>query len=273
MKKIAKKLIFDLIMAMLWITLMIYSLTGAYWHEVLGLLILVLFGIHLIYNMKKMKREIPRMFRPGKRAMTQRYVVDFALLFFGFFTGISGVLISKEILTGIAAANIPLWTLLHVWSSYITLALIAGHVGQHLNVIIAVLSKPFKHHPAFGRTAKSIWNLVIVGVVLYGFVANANVDYASGVPVPSTTNQSETQESASELPQTNTADTVPTLSEFLSGLICTACHRNCPLTAPQCGRGDAQVQTAEEEYTELYGSVSEIQITVGGTSYTSSPCA
>lgn len=111
MKKITIKLLFDLIMALLWIVLMIYSLTGAYWHEVLGLVMLGLFGIHIAYNIPKMKKEIPRMLHSGKNNVTLRYCLDLVLLLFGAFTGVSGVLISKEILTGIEAANIPLWNL------------------------------------------------------------------------------------------------------------------------------------------------------------------
>lgn len=270
MKKITKKLFFDLIMALLWISLMIYSLTGAYWHEVLGLVAVGLFGIHIMYNIPKIKREIPRMFQVGKRKLRLRYGIDFALMFFGLFTGISGVLISKEILTSLDAANIPLWTMLHIWSAYIALGIIAIHIGQHMDMIVAVIAKLFKQNPSFGKTAKSLWNLVIVGVVMYGFIANTNVELPSTSVAEATTDQVGTQDSvASQSESTTTTETAPTLTEFLSGLVCTACHRNCPLTAPQCGRGTEQVQSAEEEYTQLYGSVADIQINVGDTTYIS----
>lgn len=118
MKKITKKLIFDLIMALLWVVLMIYSLTGAYWHEVLGLVMLGLFAIHITYNIPKMKKEIPRMFQYGRTNVTLRYSLDLILMIFGVLTGVSGVLISQEILTGIEAANIPLWTSLHYLTAY-----------------------------------------------------------------------------------------------------------------------------------------------------------
>jgi cytochrome c5 len=270
MKKITKKLLFDLIMALLWISLMIYSLTGAYWHEVLGLVVVGLFGIHIIYNIPKIKREIPRMFQKGKRNLRLRYGIDFALMIFGLFTGISGVLISKEILTSLDATNIPLWTTLHIWSAYIALGIIAIHIGQHMDMIVAVIAKPFKQNPKFGKTAKSLWNLVIIGVVMYGFIANTNVALPSTSVAEATTDQTSTQDTvASQSESTTTAEAVPTLTEFLSGLICTACHRNCPLTAPQCGRGADQVQSAKEEYTQLYGSVEDIQINVGDTTYVS----
>ena len=276
MKKITKKLLFDLVMALLWVSLMIYSLTGAFWHEVLGLGVLGLFAIHILYNIPKIKKEIPRMFSPGKGSLTLRYGVDFLLLFFGFFTGISGVLISKETLTFLNAANIPLWTTLHVVASYIALGLIALHIGQHLNVILAVAAKPFQGSPAFGRAVRSAWNVVVVGVVLFGFIAssNLNLDYTSTASATLTgtqdTSASNSGDASTVGSLTESADATPTLTEFLSGLCCTACHRNCPLTAPQCGRANEQIDSAQEEYLQLYGSVADLTITVGDTDYASS---
>jgi len=269
MKKITKKILFDLVMALLWIVLMIYSLTGAYWHEVLGFVFIGLLGIHITYNIPKIKREIPRMFTTGKKSLTLRYCADFALMFFGLFTGISGVLISKEILTSFAVSNLPLWTLLHVWSSYVTLAIIAIHVGQHMEMILAVIAKPFKKNSKFGRTAKTIWNLVIVGVIMYGFIANSSFDFAAESAAVTVADQTATQDTISSQSVTETTDASPTLTEFLNGLICTACHRNCPLSAPQCGRADPEIQSAEQEYTQLYGGTADMQISVGDTEYVS----
>lgn len=269
MKKITKKLLFDLIMALLWIVLMIYSLTGAYWHEVLGLVILGLFGIHIAYNIPRMKKEIPRMFRSGKNNVTLRYCLDLVLLLFGAFTGVSGVLISKEILTGIEAANIPLWTSLHYLAAYITMSAIALHVGLHIKVIIAVVGKLFKKYPVFGRTAKPLWNLAIIGVILYGFIGSTNIDFTSNPVTSEVTDNSNAQTSQTIQPSTADQVAVPSLSDFLSSLTCTACHRNCPLSAPQCGRASEQIQSAEEEYNQLYGSTADLQITVGDTNYSS----
>jgi len=279
MKKITKKLLFDLAMALLWVSLMIYSLTGAFWHEVLGLAILGLFAIHILYNITKIKKEIPRMFSPGKGSLMLRYGVDFMLLVSGFFTGISGVLISKETLTFLNAANIPLWTTLHVGASYLALALIALHIGQHLSVILAVAAKPFQGSPGFGRAARSAWNMVIAGLVVYGFIAGSSLGYEGSAVLAASAGsqdaltgdaQTEFQDTAVSGSQAETAAATPTLAEFLSGLCCTACHRNCPLTAPQCGRANEQINSAEEEYQQLYGNVADLTITVGETDYSSS---
>jgi hypothetical protein len=270
MKKIITKLLFDLIMALLWIALMIYSLTGAYWHEVLGLVLMGLFGIHIVYNMPKMKREIPRIMVSGKRTLQLRYGVDFALLFFGLFTGISGVMISKEVLTGIEAANIPLWTTLHYWAAYLTLAIIAAHVGLHMKMIVAVVGKQLKKYPSFQRITKAIWNLTIVSVILYGFIANTNIDFDSSNVASEVSEDTSAQDTITSQAPSEDESTAPSLAEYLSSLTCTACHRNCPLSAPQCGRASEQVQSAEQEYDQLYGDTVGLEINVGDTSYVSS---
>lgn len=228
-----------------------------------------LFAIHITYNIPKMKKEIPRMFQHGKNNVTFRYCLDLVLMIFGVLTGVSGVLISKEILTGIEAANIPLWTSVHYLSAYIAMAAIALHIGLHMKVIIAVAGKPFKKYPIFARTVKPLWNLAIIGVILYGFVSSTNIDYTTNLATSTVSNDSDSQVATSV--QSSTADEIvaPSLSEFLSSLTCTACHRNCPLTAPQCGRADPQIQSAEEEYNQLYGSTADLQITVGDTTYSS----
>lgn len=45
---------------------------------------------------------------------------------------------------------------------------------------------------------------------------------------------------------------VPSLQEYLSGLFCGGCGKNCPLLSPRCGRGQELAQTAEEEYYAMY---------------------
>ncbi|MBR0411189.1 MAG: hypothetical protein IJI25_09375 [Eubacterium sp.] len=43
------------------------------------------------------------------------------------------------------------------------------------------------------------------------------------------------------------------LADFLAGLRCGACGRNCSLLAPHCRNGMFKAQQAEQEYYEMYG--------------------
>ena len=44
-----------------------------------------------------------------------------------------------------------------------------------------------------------------------------------------------------------------TLQEYLSKLFCTGCSKHCPLTAPQCRKGNIQADQAEIKYYNEYG--------------------
>lgn len=67
---------------------------------------------------------------------------------------------------------------------------------------------------------------------------------------------SSENESAEELlPQQNeSGGDVPTLSQFLSTMICGGCRHNCPLVSPRCMKGRAKAESATVEYYETYGA-------------------
>lgn len=44
-----------------------------------------------------------------------------------------------------------------------------------------------------------------------------------------------------------------TLADYLAGLRCGACGRNCSLLSPRCRNGMFKAQQAEQEYYEIYG--------------------
>lgn len=67
---------------------------------------------------------------------------------------------------------------------------------------------------------------------------------------------SSENESAEELlPQQNeSGGDVPTLSQFLSTMICGGCRHNCSLVSPRCMKGRAKAESATVEYYETYGA-------------------
>ncbi|MEE1173266.1 MAG: hypothetical protein U0K87_13035 [Ruminococcus sp.] len=57
------------------------------------------------------------------------------------------------------------------------------------------------------------------------------------------------------LPQQNeSGGDVPTLSQFLSTMICGGCRHNCSLVSPRCMKGRAKAESATVEYYETYGA-------------------
>ena len=54
--------------------------------------------------------------------------------------------------------------------------------------------------------------------------------------------------------QNESGGDVPSLTQFLSTLICGGCRHNCPLVSPRCMKGRAKAESATVEYYETYGA-------------------
>lgn len=69
-------------------------------------------------------------------------------------------------------------------------------------------------------------------------------------------NESSENEPEEELlPQQNeSGGDVPSLTQFLSTLICGGCRHNCSLVSPRCMKGRAKAESATVEYDETYGA-------------------
>ena len=69
-------------------------------------------------------------------------------------------------------------------------------------------------------------------------------------------NESSENESDEEIApeQNESGGDVPSLTQFLSTLICGGCRHNCPLISPRCMKGRAKAESATVEYYEIYGA-------------------
>ena len=124
-----KKILFDILLLALWAILMVYSLTGAYWHEILGLTLFVLTTAHLLINRRWLCAVTRRIFKTKFSITTVNYIVDALLLIFTLFTMASGVLVSIALFPLLASDNIELWVFLHGWSAYLSMVLVSVHIG------------------------------------------------------------------------------------------------------------------------------------------------
>ena len=65
----------------------------------------------------------------------------------------------------------------------------------------------------------------------------------------------ENEQEEKIVPQQNdTSGDVPSLSQFLSTMICGGCRHNCPLISPRCMKGRTKAESATVEYYETYGA-------------------
>ena len=161
------KIILDIIMTIVFLMLMSISITGINLHEILGLGILALFIIHNILNWTFTKNISKRVFKNRLRTRVKvMYFLAIALLIDMIVMAVSGLLISKTILTSIAAKNTDLWTSIHISSAYLGLVLISIHVGMHWNSIMRAFRKMFKIN------GKSLARQIVLTMMSLTLIAN-----------------------------------------------------------------------------------------------------
>ena len=108
----------------------------------------------------------------------------------------------------------------------------------------------------------------MIGVILYTQVTSA---LDRSIPLPegrkddteiiiadesqATTNPTTSIKDDKTIDQTpESSEPAITITDYLSSLFCTGCSKHCPLTNPQCSRGDIQVKQATQEYQSIYGA-------------------
>jgi len=248
-----KKLIIDSVMAIVMLMLINKFLTGLLAHEILGLLILVLFAVHLMLNRKWISGISGRVIREysklnGKtKAM---YFLNILLFLLMSLSVITGILVSEELFdfTIENKAYLAAW---HHFLSYWLAVTLAVHIGLHWNIIRSKLNVKK------GSFIDVSLICICLSVMVYVFVRNdafkklippRKEDY-----VIVTEENTNTADDTADNKEDIGGDGNPTLAEYLSGFRCTGCTRHCLLSNPSCGWGRNQAKEKETEYYEMYG--------------------
>lgn len=124
------RLILDIILTVSLLTLFSKRLFGMFYHEVVGLAVLLPILIHILINLK-MIRGMSKNFKKVPMNVKLCLIVDVLLLLVFIWMGISGILISKTILTGISTSNV-LVKLLHISMGGLSVILLGIHIGLHI---------------------------------------------------------------------------------------------------------------------------------------------
>ncbi|MCR0410324.1 DUF4405 domain-containing protein [[Clostridium] innocuum] len=129
------KTMIDACMVVLLIALMCVSQTGNFIHELLGILMTVLFVVHQIVN-----QNFYRNLRKGKfnRIRIAYVVINISLLIFMILMLVSSFMISQQFLSFVGLRNDFLGRTLHIISAYMMFMLCGVHLGLHYNSIIKV---------------------------------------------------------------------------------------------------------------------------------------
>lgn len=277
------KVLLDIILTIVWAILMVYPLTGAFWHEWLGLFAIGLIIIHNLLNFRWIINMSKKIFVSKFTMNSFKYIISFLLLLLMFFSGFSGILIAKEIAFPIYASDFSLWAYLHHLSSYALIILISIHIGVHGKMLLSVCRNAFKIKRD-SKTRGIVLKILALAIMVWG--VKASLEYKNPLHADSNTNKetnkktsksttSQTQKSQrtgetvdtgetgktdpgkdETQPSDNSADKEAAQEEFLSDLYCTGCHRHCSLLAPQCMSGEIQAEDAILEFEAQYQSES-----------------
>lgn len=263
MKKI--KIILDIIMIIIMILLMNLQVTGLNIHEILGIIIFALFIIHKVLNKKWITTMSKNIFNKNIKLKTKvMYWLDTILLIVLTINVVTGILISKCILTNITVTNIELTTNIHNIISIISIILIAIHLAFHLENIIAKIKKAFKKPIEFTTIdiiVKCIYAIIAV-ITVYVLVKsilfkeNDNITTTNTILNNTiiTKKEDDDEQANSNITNSTVTDMPESIEEYLSKLFCTGCGRHCPLTNPQCGRGMSSQTAKVQEYNETYNT-------------------
>lgn len=132
-------------------------------HEIAGLAVLLLLGMHLLLNWKWITGVVTSWARKGLPRKTRfTYVLDLTLWGSFLFAGISGLSISRVLLSG---TRDPLWRNLHFFSSALALLLFGLHIGLHISAIAGVFRKLW---PLHRRTVKVLNLAILIILVIVG---------------------------------------------------------------------------------------------------------
>lgn len=270
-----KKMILDVVMTIMMVLLMCLNITGLQIHEIMGIAIFFFFMMHNFINFKWIK-AVTLNFKKSTLKTKIMYIINILLFISTSATAITGILISKTILTEIKIPNTEFLNSWHTSFAYWSLIIIAVHIGLHWKIILNKLMTVFKLSKN-NIITKIVLRVIYIAIAISAIYSLIKGDFANKL-IPfgkvnskdnntnSNTNQSsntlfvdnsEDSGNTNNNEKSNTTTTsseAPTISEFLGNLHCTGCGRHCLLTSPKCNIGVEYQTEKVAEYNETYGT-------------------
>lgn len=267
------KILIDIFMLVILIFTYNIAISGILVHEILGILIWILFLIHLGLNYKWI-RIITKKFNSGiKRKIKQIYIIDLLLFIDFIIITISGLGISQYLFTSLNVNDIFLFTTIHEFSAYSSVILIGIHMIMHFNFFNTLFNKII-NDKNYSKIVTIIFIIISISIIAFSsislkiknlffnkideskyvnevsdesanFVENENTDSTNNAIVSDKNND----ESTTIIKEKTDS---PSLLEYLGSLVCTGCSKRCPLSHPRCGRGESRVKNATNDYNEIY---------------------
>ncbi|MFI3206999.1 MAG: DUF4405 domain-containing protein [Clostridia bacterium] len=261
--KLIIKILLDVTMFLMFLFLMFGLQLGAsfFSHELLGVLIGILYLLHIALNFNFIKKIFKGKIKTKKDKFN---LITDALLLLGMATVITtGILMSRELF--LIETNLSIYVIfnIHNIGSYLCLAILLSHVILHSKYLVA----SFKHIAKNSKFsyAKRVYAVFVCCLIMLVFAYKMIWTINSSDSILQENQDYELENSSEELPteyiiQTSdgkevvlgydapTSDEDITLEDLLNRLTCKGCSKRCLLISPLCRQGTYYAETVEEQF-------------------------
>jgi uncharacterized membrane protein len=187
MKKNRVKFLLDIIMGILLFAMYSKNAVNMSFHEIGGLAVCGLFLIHKGLNWNWIVSITKRFFDKSLPSKTRvGYFVDLLLLVSMVFIAVSGIMISKTILTEISSSWTG-WKLGHLFISAVVIILVGIHAGLHWSFVKNMFGNILKLPRGLSRPLSI---LIIAAILIYGGYSTVNSSFGQWLSIPFTSQSS-----------------------------------------------------------------------------------
>lgn len=273
------KIILDGILLVLLMVLMDYSLTGGLMHEVLGIILLAGFIVHVAVNRifyKAMLNAIRegRVNTKGKIA----FAIDIILPIATVIMLISSLAVSTDLFPGIGGLlDSSIWMPIHVVCAVLLLICVFAHVCMHAKMFERFINRATGDAVAVRIKTAGMRVMAFLFALLVVKSSFSSMESVASFLPSADNSETEIDNNSSKKnneviiegddssdqdgyvieidPEPEPEETV-TLDDYLGSLFCSGCGKHCSLLSPRCGRGQDQASQATTEYYEIYSEQS-----------------
>ena len=167
-RKQSVRIVVDIAMTAVLLFLMTYELIGQVSHELLGIIMFVLFILHHILNSRWTKNLIKGKYTALRTLQTVLVVL---VLFWVAGSIFSGVMLSRHIFSFLPFGNgLSFARNLHMLSAYWGFVFMSLHLGFHWNMMMGMVKRLTKNSSAMWAWVFRIIALIIAGYGVYAFI-------------------------------------------------------------------------------------------------------
>lgn len=117
------------------------AVTGIAWHEWISLVLIAPLIVHMVLNWDWVLRTIDGFFRRVRTASRFNLVIDSGLFVSAVGVTLSGVLVIPGFASSVGLEASPLWHIVHLATSDLTLVLLTIHLSLHARWILNVIRR------------------------------------------------------------------------------------------------------------------------------------